>query len=191
MHSSLAFTWEISGTTTQFTVAVDGAPTPKAKGAGKYSTKHTFGGKHGAVREGSWEEHSDQFWIWMSSDYSFNWIIGVILVIMSYPWYKFKSKSSVPTMYSLLDCRGLKIYHVDCSQLPWLNVTVTPGMVFPAHSVWQNTNVTTIVKSHWPMIACLKGIFHLNRIKLNTIVLNNFRANKLSEKIDFCQPAFT
>ena len=57
MHSSLEFTW--SGGI-QFTVTV-------APGDGncraKNSTKHTSCGKHGAVRESSWEEHSDQFWI--------------------------------------------------------------------------------------------------------------------------------
>ena len=45
--------------------------------------------------------------------------------------------------------------------------------IIPAHSIWQNANVST-VKSHWPMIACLKGILHLNSIKFSTIVLNNF-----------------
>ena len=51
MHRCLAFTWEISGGI-QFTIGalVEGPP----------ATKHTFGGKHGAGRESSWEEHSCQ-----------------------------------------------------------------------------------------------------------------------------------
>ena len=35
------------------------------------------------------------------------------------------------------------------------------------------------------MIACLKVNFHMNLNKLIAIELKNFRANKLSEKVDF------
>ena len=60
MHSNLAFTWEISGGT-QFTVA------PVGPAAAEAITKHTFGAKHGAVRESGWEVYySGQNVLWMN-----------------------------------------------------------------------------------------------------------------------------
>ena len=50
-NRALAFTWKISGGS-QFTVATGGT-----LATAEAITKHTFGGKHGADRENSWEGH--------------------------------------------------------------------------------------------------------------------------------------